>query len=70
MYKIYILHEDLFNTIDIFTSRDNLYFIQYKIKWQDKLEMKRWTLDELVGVYPYWEETKTVTLHEKEIQLF
>jgi len=70
MYKIYILHEDLFNTIDIFTSRDKWHFIQYRIEWKDSIEVKRWTLDELVWVYPYWTETMTVTLHEKEIQLF
>lgn len=70
MYKIYILHEDLFNTIDVFTNKDARHYVQYKIEWEDSLKVIHWTLESLVWKYPYWKETMTVTLFEKEIQLF
>lgn len=69
MFKIYILHNDFYWFIEVFTSKDDRYYIQYQEKWKNFYETKRWKLEDLVWTYPYWDSFITYRLFEKEVEI-
>lgn len=68
-YKIYVLRWNYYNNIDIFTNKDERHYVQYRKKWDSKLSVKHWTLNELVWEYEYWDDIMKVELFEREIEL-
>jgi hypothetical protein len=68
-YDIYILKENRFGSIDLFTRKEERHYVQYKKKWDEKLSIKYWTLEELVWEYEYGDYIKKVELIKKTISL-
>lgn len=65
--KIYILKNNYYGSIDIFNKKDATHYIQYQKKWDDRLKVKHWTLQELVWDYEYWDDIMNIELIEKII---
>jgi len=68
-YKIYVLRRDRYNSIDIFTNKNDRHYVQYRKKWDEKLSIKYGVLNELVWEYEYWDDIMKVELFEREIEL-
>lgn len=65
--KIYILKNNYYGCIDVFNNKDATHYIQYQKKWDDRLKVKHWTLQELVWDYEYWDDIMNIELIEKTI---